>query len=213
MPRAAPSRAPATPAADGADGHSSRSGSAGLLEPPRGADRAAGPVLEALGLSKSALKREALEAQRLGAALAQLSAERLAALDLAPELQAALLELRSTRSHEGRRRQLQYVGKLMRRTDCAPLREALAQSQLGSARDALALHEAERWREELARDDAALTRWLAEHPHSDAQRLRSLVRAARADAALPPAQRHGRAWRDLFRYLRPHLDAPAHSDG
>jgi ribosome-associated protein len=185
MRRAAPSRAPATPAADEVDGRP----------------------------SKSALKREALDAQRLGAALAQMSPERLATLDLAAELREALLALRGTRSHEGRRRQLQYVGKLMRRTDCAPLHEVLAQSQLGPARAALALHEAERWREELARDDDALTRWLAAHPHSDAQHLRRLVRAARADAALPPAQRHGRAWRELFRYLRPHLDGAAHPDG
>ena len=177
MRRAAPSRAPATPAADEVDGRP----------------------------SKSALKREALDAQRLGAELAQLSAERLAALDIPADLRDALAALRATRSHEGRRRQLQYVGKLMRRTDCAPLHEALAQSQLGSVRDALALHEAERWREELARDDEALTRWLAAHPHSDAQHLRSLVRAARTDAALPPEQRHGRAWRELFRYLKPHL--------
>jgi len=185
MRRAAPSRAPATAAADEVDGRP----------------------------SKSALKREALEAQRLGAALAQLSAERLAALDIPTELRDALLELRGTRSHEGRRRQLQYVGKLMRRSDCAPLHEALAQTRLGPARDALALHQAERWREELARDDEALTRWLASHPHSDAQRLRSLVRAARLDAALPPEQRHGRAWRELFRYLKPHLGMPARTDG
>jgi ribosome-associated protein len=157
--------------------------------------------------SKTALKREAHDLQRLGEALAALSDERLAALAMPAELLDAVVQLKRTRSHEGRRRQLQYVGKLMRRADVEPLREAVAQTQLGTARDALALHQAERWREELARDDDALTRWLAAYPDSDAQRLRSLVRNARREAALPPEQRHGRAWRELFRFIRPHLDA------
>lgn len=156
--------------------------------------------------SKTALKREAHDQQRLGEALAALPDERLAALAMPAELLEAIVQLKRTRSHEGRRRQLQYVGKLMRRADVGPLREAVAGTQLGPARDALALHEAERWREELSRDDDALTRWLAAHPDSDAQRLRSLVRNARKDTALPPDQRHGRAWRELFRFVRAHLD-------
>jgi ribosome-associated protein len=57
----------------------------------------------------------------------------------------------------------------------------------------------------LVADDEALTRWLAEHPDSDAQQLRSLIRNARKDAALPPEQRHGRAWRELFQFLKPVL--------
>ena len=156
--------------------------------------------------SKTALKREAHDLQRLGEALAALGDERLASLAMPAELLEAIVQLKRTRSHEGRRRQLQYVGKLMRRADVEPLREAVAGAQLGPARDALALHQAERWREELARDDDALTRWLAAHPDADAQRLRSLVRNARKEAALPPEQRHGRAWRELFRFVRAHLD-------
>ncbi len=86
------------------------------------------------------------------------------------------------RSHEGRRRHLQYVGKLMRQ---APeeaidrLRDAVSALHLGGAHDTLALHRAERWRAELVADDDAATRWLAKHPDADAQRLRSL-RARRA---------------------------------
>lgn len=156
--------------------------------------------------SKTALKREAHDLQRLGEDLAALSDERLAALAMPAGLLDAIVQLRHTRSHEGRRRQLQYVGKLMRRADVGPLREAVAGARLGPALDALALHQAERWREELARDDDALTRWLAAYPDSDAQRLRSLVRSARKEAALPPEQRHGRAWRELFRFVRAHLD-------
>jgi ribosome-associated protein len=154
--------------------------------------------------SKTARKREAHELQELGEALLALPDERLAALPIGDTLLAALQEARRIRSHEGRRRQLQYVGKLVRQTPVeaiVALREALAAQQLGSAHDTLALHRAERWREELVADDDALERWVALHPQADVQRLRSLVRAARADAAAPE-QRHGRAWRDLFRFIR-----------
>jgi ribosome-associated protein len=155
--------------------------------------------------SKTALKKAAHDLQALGEAVAALSADRLAALDLAEPLREAIDEYRRTRSHEGRRRQLQLIGKLMRRQDAAPLREAVAAGRLGGARDALALHRAERWRAELVADDAAADRWMAAHPASDRQQLRALVRHARKDAALPPEQRHGRAWRELFQFIKPHL--------
>ncbi len=158
--------------------------------------------------SKTALKAQAHDLQRLGQALAALPDERLAAIEMPEDLRQAIAELKRTRSHEGRRRQLQYVGKLMRHADAAPLREAVARAQLGPATQALMLHHAERWREELARDDGALARWVAEHPGTDMQRLRSLVRNARKEAALPPEQRHGRAWRELFQFLKPHLSDP-----
>ncbi len=118
-----------------------------------------------------------------------------------------------TRTHEGRRRQMQYIGKLMRGADPEPLREAVAAMQLGRARDSLALHQAEQWRAELIADDEALSRWVAEFPASDLQQLRSLVRAARKDAAIAAEQRSGRAYRDLFRYLRAHCnDDPSRTD-
>lgn len=97
---------------------------------------------------------------------------------------------------------MQYIGKLMRGVDAEPIREAVAAMQLGQARDALALHEAERWRAELLASDDAIERWRAAHPAADLQRLRSLVRAARKDAAASPEQRSGRAFRELFRFLR-----------
>ena len=121
-------------------------------------------------------------------------------------LRDALAEYRRTRSHEGRRRQLQYVGKLMRDVDEAPLREAVAASKLGSAKDTLLLHEAERWRDELVADDEALTRWLHEYPDSDPQRLRSLVRAARARGRrCRPSSATAAAHRELFQFIRPLL--------
>ena len=155
--------------------------------------------------SKTALKQQSHELQKLGEALAALPDERLAGLELPERLQDALAEYRRTRTHEGRRRQLQYVGKLMREVDAGPLREAVAQAALGSARDTLLLHEAERWRDALLTDDEALTRWLEAHADCDAQRLRSLVRAARREAALPPQQRNPRSHRELFQFIRPLL--------
>jgi len=143
------------------------------------------------------------ELQSLGQALTELPADRLAGMKLPERLRSAIHEFTRTRSHEGRRRQMQFIGKLMRTTDPEPLRDAVAQFKLGSARESLQLHEAERWRAELVRDDEAITRWATAYPDSDLQRLRSLVRAARHDALTAPEQRHGRGWRELFQFVKP----------
>lgn len=163
------------------------------LEPDEGAGRP----------SKSALKRQMHDLQALGQELLDLPESRAARLDLPEPLRDALAEYRRTRSHEGRRRQLQFIGKLMRQADEGPIREAIAAYKLGSAQETLALHEAERWREELLADDGAATRWLNRFPDTDAQQLRSLLRAARKDAqAEAPDQRHGRAYRELFQLVK-----------
>jgi len=154
--------------------------------------------------SKTQLKKASHELQDLGAALVEMPDDRLAGLDMDESLRDAIHAFKRTRSHEGRRRQMQYIGKLMRRADVEPLREAVAALQLGRAKDALALHEAEHWRSALVDSDEALARWAAEHPDSDLQQLRSLVRAARKDAAAAPEQRSGRAYRDLFKFIRQH---------
>lgn len=155
--------------------------------------------------SKSALKRQAHEQQALGEALAALPESRLAALEMPEPLRDALREYQRTKSHEGRRRHRQLIGKLMRQADLAPLQEAVAEAQLGRAHDALALHQAEHWRVELVASDDALTRWTAEFPDTETQQLRTLIRNARKEAALPPEQRHGRAWRELFQFIKPVL--------
>jgi len=155
--------------------------------------------------SKSERKRQAHDQQTLGVALAALPDAALAATQMPEALREAIADLRRTRSHEGRRRQVQLIGKLMRQAEVEPLREAVAAAQLGQAHDALALHRAELWRTELVAEDEALTRWMAEHPQTDLQRLRTLIRNARKDAVLPPEQRHGRAWRELFQFIKPQL--------
>ncbi len=174
--------------------------------------RAADPDFDDAGRpSKSQRKRDSHALQSLGEAVAALSAARLQTLDMPESLRDAIVEYQRTRSHEGRRRQMQYIGRLMRGVDAAPLEEAVAAQKLGGARESLALHEAERWRAELLADDAALTRWVAEHPQDDVQHLRALVRSARddarADAAPGAAVRQGRAFRDLFRHVKQALAA------
>ena len=159
--------------------------------------------------SKTRLKQQAQDLQALGVAVTAMSADRLAGLDIPELLRDAITEFRRTKSHEGRRRQMQLVGKLMRSADETLLREAVAVATLGSARETLALHEAERWRAELVASDDALTRWMHDHPDTDAQQLRSLLRAARRDAATPagPGQdtRQPRSLRDLFQFIKPSL--------
>lgn len=193
----------------------------GQAKPERGQPRQAGaapgrvhrpePTAEELGEeedsrpSKTQLKQAAHDLQALGDALAAMSPEKLAAVPMEDSLRDAIAELRRTKSHEGKRRQRQFVGKLMRTQDIEPLAQAVADAQLGSARDTLRLHQAEALRQQLVDEDAALTRFMAEHPDCDVQQLRALIRNARKDAALPPEQRHGRAWRELFQFIKPYV--------
>lgn len=156
--------------------------------------------------SKTQLKKQMHELQELGEALVALPDDRLDGIEMPDSLREAVRELKRTRSHEGRRRQLQYVGKLMRSAEVEPIREAVAAAQLGRAKDTLTLHRAERWRTELIDSDDALTRWTDQHAGTDVQALRSLIRAARKDAAAAPEQRNGRAYRELFQFVRQALD-------
>jgi ribosome-associated protein len=152
--------------------------------------------------SKTRRKKDSHDLQDLGEALVALPDGRLVDLPMDESLLDAIRQYRVTRTHEGKRRQMQYIGKLMRRNDPEPLREAVAAMQLGQAKDSLALHEAERWRAELVASDDALTAWMADHPQADVQQLRSLIRAARKDASVAPEQRSGRAFRELFKFIR-----------
>jgi len=170
--------------------------------------------------SKTRLKQDMHDLQALGKELIEMPDARLTALGMPEILLDALLQLKRTRSHEGRRRQWQYVGKLMRRVDAEPLREAVASFKVPGAKETLALHTAERWRERLLAGDDALTQWMAEHPDTDAQSLRTLIRNARKDqlaaAAAQPfegaAERKGRAYRDLFQRIKSALEAAAKAD-
>jgi ribosome-associated protein len=148
--------------------------------------------------SKTARKQQMHALQALGVELASLPAEHLRRLDLPEPLLDALLAAQRITAHEGRRRQLQYVGKLMRRVDPEPLQRALEDAR-GESRAAVTLmHRAERWRDRLLDDDAALTEFLAQYPAVDAQELRAEIRSARRERADGHAPRHARA---LYRRL------------
>ncbi len=152
--------------------------------------------------SKTRRKKASHDLQDLGESLVALPDDRIDALAIGETLRDAVREFRRTRTHEGRRRQMQYIGKLMRSADIEPIRQAVTDMQLGRAKDSLALHEAERWRSELIESDAGLTRFMQQHARADAQQLRSLVRNARKDAAQVPEKRSGRAYRELFQFIR-----------
>lgn len=165
--------------------------------------------------SKTELKRESAELQKLGESLLTLRADLMEGLQLPDKLLDALDEARRITNFEGRRRQMQFIGKLMRGLDeetLAAAREALDSQRQGSARESMALHEAERWRDELIDDDQSLQRWLDAHPDTDIQQLRALIRQARKDRQ-PSADevsrglvpRHGRAYREIFQLVKEQL--------
>jgi len=176
-------------------------------------------------VSKTDLKRESVELQKLGEALLTLRADLLQRLRLPDRLLQALQELRRITDFEGRRRQSQYIGKLMRQLDAATqdaARAALEEQRRPSARETALLHAAEQWRERLLASDAAVAQWIDAHPATDTQQLRALVRQARKDAPPPDraaaaqglAPRQGRAYRELFQLIREQListeEAPSH---
>lgn len=135
----------------------------------------------------------------MGARLVRLEAGELASIPLPDELADAIHACRRIRSHEARRRQLQFIGKLMRRIDTEPVRAALARLDGDSAEARYEFHQLERWRERLIEDDAALTEYLDAHPHADRQQLRQLI--ARTRAATDEDQQK-KTFRSLFRFLR-----------
>lgn len=164
--------------------------------------------------SKSALKRASHELQDLGEQLIAMPDSWLKDIDMPERLRDALDGYKTTRSFEGKRRQMQYIGKVLRLVEVDALREAVAAFQLGQAKDSLSLHEAERWRAELLADEkAALTRWVESFPETDVQQLRTLIRNAKKDAALEPEKRNGRGYRELFQFIKRDLKAQAKQSG
>ena len=156
--------------------------------------------------SKTQLKAEADEKQALGEALLTLRADLMARLDLPEKLLDAIAQARRITNFEGKRRQMQFIGKLMRPLDADPIRAAIDEQLNGSAQLTLALHLAEQWRDRLIATDDALGAWLVEFPDTDSQQLRTLIRQARKDIAKPEtpgqAPRHGKAYREIFQLVR-----------
>ena len=149
--------------------------------------------------SKTQRKKEMHELQSLGVELVELSEAHVAAMDLPADLRAAVLEAKRITAHEGRRRQLQYIGKLMRDIDPAPIRAQLDAATGHSAQEAARHRRLESLREKLLADDHALTDFVSRHAGADLQALRTLIRNARREQkeGKPP-----RAFRELFRVLK-----------
>ena len=161
--------------------------------------------------TRTDLKRASTELQKLGEDLLTLRTDLMARLDLSEKLVDAVAEAKRITNFEGKRRQMQYIGKLMRGLDDEQLnavRAALNEQLNGSAEDNLRLHQAESWRERMVADDEAVGEWIAQFPGTDTQQLRSLVRQARKDAVPEKpgeALRHGKAYREIFQLLREQL--------
>jgi ribosome-associated protein len=169
--------------------------------------------------SKTDLKKASDRLQSLGESLLTLGAAPTARLVEAEHLPEKLLdavnEAKRITNFEGRRRQMQFIGKLMRKLDedsIAAIEAALDEQRRPSAQATLALHQAEQWRDRLIDDDEALTRWLAQDAQADVQHLRALIRQARKDASdvkerPGEAVRHGKAYREIFQIVRDALSS------
>ena len=149
------------------------------------------------------------ELQGLGAELVALSAERLASLELPESLADAVRAAQRISAHEGRRRQMQYIGRLMRAVDPAPIRERLDAWRGLSRTEIARQHALERWRERLIDEDDALTEFAGKYPGTDIQVLRGLIRNARKERSedKPP-----RAFRELFRMIRDAAGRPGQQE-
>ena len=165
-------------------------------------------------MSKTDLKKESDRLQLLGENLLTLNASLMTRLIethcLSEKLIDAVADAKRITNFEGRRRQMQFIGKLMRKLDdgvISAIEAALEEQRKPSAQATLALHQAEQWRDKLIADDDALTRWLEQDPAADVQHLRALIRQARKDAQAVTerpgeALRHGKAYREIFQIVR-----------
>ena len=160
--------------------------------------------------SKTMLKAEADEKQALGEALLTLRADLMARLELPDKLLDAIKDAKKITNFEGKRRQMQFIGKLMRPLDADPIRDAINEQLNGSAQLTLQLHLAEQWRDKLVVDDESLSAWLNDYHATDAQQLRALIRQARKDYKPEKpgeAPRHGKSYREIFQLVKAQMQA------
>lgn len=150
--------------------------------------------------SKTQRKKAMHALQELGTALVALSENELAQIPLQGELATAIYQARKLRQREARRRQLQYIGRLMRSADSEGIKAAYQALMDKNHHHVQQHHLVERWRDRLLGDgNTALTAFLQQYPQGDSQQLRQLIRGALKEQRhdKPPAQA-----RRLFRYLR-----------
>jgi len=139
-----------------------------------------------------------LELQDVGKALTRLPAEQLARIEMPESLRLAIVACRSMTRHEAVRRQLQFIGKLMRKIDCAPIAAQLESMHAPSHRQTALFHRAEKWRTELLAEPGAVERFVAAYPKADARRLTALAAAALEERA---GERPPKRYRELFQAI------------
>jgi ribosome-associated protein len=150
--------------------------------------------------SKSQLKREMTALQKLGEKLVNLKPRQLHDIPLPEHLLLAIEAAQKISSHGAKRRQLQYIGKLMRSIDPEPIQTALDKLYSGQQHETHEFHDLEEWRTRLLTgDDAVINDFLEIYPNTDRQQLRQLLRNARKENEVNKP--HG-ALKALFRYLR-----------
>ena len=160
-------------------------------------------------ISKSQRKRDSTALQKLGAALVSLKASQLEQLHLPESLLAAVMEAKRLTKHEAIRRQMQYIGRIMRSVDAAPIQNQIDAWNGVNDQEIAKQHQLERWRDRLVEDDGVLAEFIAHYPACDAQPLRTLIRNTRKErlANKPPAN-----FRALFRMLREIMQRAPASD-
>ena len=155
-------------------------------------------------VSKSQRKRESQELQALGAELTKLSDDQLIDMVLPGKLFEAVKQAKSIRQHGAIKRQLKYIGGILRTIETDSIREALARLAMQSAHAVHEHHKIERWRDRLIdQGDIALGELLSEAPYLDRQKLRQLCRNARSERGQEKSVNASRA---LYRYLRECLE-------
>ena len=154
---------------------------------------------EIIWVSKSEIKRDAEDLKQLGEKLVNLTKANLTKVPLDDSLKDAI-ELAQRLQKEARRRQLQYIGKLLRSIDAEPIREALEKIENKHNQQQAMLHKLEILRDELvAKGDVALTDLLNEHPSADRQQLRNLIRAAQKEKE---QNKPSKAYREIYQILK-----------
>jgi len=149
--------------------------------------------------SKTQRKHAMHALQELGESLVALDARRLRELPLPENLSDAIVQARGIRAHEGRRRQMQYIGKLMRDVDIVPIEAALGRWANGPKAENAQFAAIERWRDRLLRETLALAEFTSAHPHADRHRLATLIDDAREERGYGGPPHH---YRELFRYVK-----------
>ncbi len=157
--------------------------------------------------SKSQIKREMIARQELGEHLVALPRDRVRQLPVSEKLHEAILEAQRITAHEGKRRQIQYVGKLMRDAHIEPIQAMLAAWEGESLDQIAAFHQLELWRDKLLNSDDHFTAFKNLYPEADAQHLRALIRAARKEVAgnaalLPGHEPQRKHFRALFQEIK-----------